>query len=151
MRGILLGTLATVVVGCRGDTKSTTSQPAASAAGVTPAPTGPVVEVRMTGNRTSKAQFEPRVLTIAPGTTVRFINVSGGPHNVAFWPDSVPSGAAAALKNGMPNQVTDLTGPFLTQPNDHYDISFAGAPPGVYRGSCQPHVLLGMTLAITVK
>src|SRR2546426_427397 len=35
--------------------------------------------------RSTKAAFEPATLTIAPGTTVRFINVSGGPHDVAFY------------------------------------------------------------------
>jgi plastocyanin len=82
---------------------------------------------------------------------VRFINVSGGPHDIAFWADSVPKGGAAALKKGMTNQMSDLMGPFLQQANDKYDVSFAGAPPGVYRGYCLPHLALGMKIAITVK
>src|SRR5205807_735267 len=83
---------------------------------------------KMTGNGTTKAAFEPAALTIKPGTTVRFVNVSGGPHNVAFYADSVPKGGADALKKGMPNPMGDLTGPFLTQPNEKYDVSFTGAP-----------------------
>ena len=88
---------------------------------------------------------------VKPGTTVRFINVTGGPHNIAFYADSVPKGAAEALKKGMANAMGDLTGPFLTQPNEHYDVSFAGAPAGTYRGFCLPHVALGMHITIKVQ
>jgi plastocyanin len=146
------------VVACGSEQKPAASQaqaaipasaaPAAPAAVAEPAA---IVEVKMTGNGTTKAAFEPATLTIKPGTTVRFINVSGGPHNVAFYADSIPKGAAEVLKKGMPNAMSDLTGPFLTQPNEKYDVSFAGAPVGVYHGYCLPHVALGMRIAITVK
>ncbi len=125
--------------------------PAPSAAPAAPAAPAAVVEVKMTGNGTTKAAFEPSTLTIKSGTTVRFINVTGGPHNVAFYGDSIPAGAAAALKTGMPNPMGDLTGPFLTQPNEKYDVSFAGAPKGTYKGYCLPHVALGMKLTIKVQ
>jgi plastocyanin len=105
----------------------------------------------MTGNGTTQAAFEPSRLSIKPGSTVRFINVSGGPHNVTFYPDSIPAGAAAALKRGMPNAMSDLSGPFLTKPNETYDVSFAGAPTGTYKGYCIPHVALGMRVTITVE
>jgi plastocyanin len=82
---------------------------------------------------------------------VRFINVSGGPHNVAFYADSIPKGAADALKKGMPNTMGDLMGPFLSQANEKYDVSFAGAPVGKYRSYCMPHVAMGMFMTITVQ
>jgi plastocyanin len=160
MRFILFTTLvAFAVVAGGGDKKSAASQAEAAtpaSAGqpaVTPAaePAGAVVEVKMTGNGTSVAAFEPNKLTIKTGTVVRFINVSGGPHNIAFYGDSVPKGGADALKKGMPNAMGDLMGPFLTQPNEKYDVSFAGAPTGVYKGYCLPHVALGMHIAITVQ
>src|SRR3989454_1091404 len=110
-----------------------------------------VVEVKMTGDGTSKAAFEPATLTVKTGSVVRFINVSGGPHDIAFYTDSVPKGAVDALKKGMANTMGDLVGPFLTQPNEHYDVSFAGAPAGKYRGYCLPHVALGMNITITVQ
>jgi plastocyanin len=119
--------------------------PAASAA------TGPVVEVKMTGNGSTKAAFEPNSITVPAGGTVRFINVSGGPHNITFWGDSLPAGGAAALNAGMKNTVDNLSGPFLTQPNETYDVSFANAPKGTYKGYCTPHLTLGMKLAITVQ
>jgi hypothetical protein len=36
----------------------------------------------------------------------------------------------------MPNPMADLMGPFLTQPNETYELSFAGAPRGTYKGYC---------------
>ena len=161
MRLTLLPALPALValgaVACGGGNKPATSQaqaatPAAPAAAtLSPAAPAAIVEVKMTGDGTTKAAFEPATLSIATGTTVRFINVSGGPHDIAFWADSVPKGGAAALKKGMANQMSDLMGPFLQQPNEKYDVSFAGAPAGVYRGYCLPHLALAMKIAITVK
>jgi plastocyanin len=162
MRWTVLGSLVAFgVVACGGEKKTDVSQTGAvSTANAAPAPatatsetSNPpaVVEVKMTGNGTSIAAFDPATLTVKPGTVVRFINVSGGPHNVAFYTDSVPKGGVEALKKGMTNTMGDLVGPFLTQPNEHYDVSFAGAPAGKYRGYCMPHVALGMYITINVK
>jgi plastocyanin len=161
MRFTALTTLLVFGAAACGEKKPEASQaaaatPAAAQAVPEPAPDAPaapaaVVEVKMTGNGTTKAAFEPATLTVKPGTVVRFINVSGGPHNVAFYADSIPKGAAEALKKGMPNTMGDLMGPFLTQPNEKYDVSFVGAPVGKYRAYCMPHVALGMFMWITVK
>ncbi len=152
MRFTLFTSLAAfAIVACGGDKKSAASQAEAATPAPAAAPAGAVVEVKMTGNGTSVAAFEPSKLSIKTGTTVRFINVSGGPHNVAFYADSIPKGGADALKKGMANAMGDLTGPFLTQPNEKYDVAFAGAPAGVYKGFCLPHVALGMHIAITVQ
>jgi len=70
---------------------------------------------------------------------------------VAFYGDSIPKGGLEALKKGMPNPMGDLTGPFVTQPNEKYDVAFAGAPAGTYKGYCMPHVALGMHITITVQ
>jgi len=150
MRFTLLTTVVALgALACGGDKQADQTPPAGQPA--TPGASGPVVEVKMTGNGNNLAAFEPNALTIAPGTTVRFINVSGGMHNVAFWGDSVPAGAAAVLTAAMPNTIDNLSGPFLMQPNDTYDISFANAPKGTYKGYCAPHLALGMKIAITVQ
>src|SRR6266480_1388717 len=79
MRFTLLTTLvAFTAVACGGEKKSAASQaeaatptPAApSAAPASAEPAGAVVEVKMTGNGTSQAAFEPSKLTIKTGTTV---------------------------------------------------------------------------------
>ena len=150
MRLTWIGTMAVLgAVACGGgEQQADQTQTQMSA---TPAAGGPVVEVRMTGDGSTKAAFEPATLTIAPGTTVRFINVSGGPHNVAFYGDSIPAGAATVLNAAMANRMDNLSGPFATAPNETYDISFAGAPTGRYKGFCLPHVAMGMKIAITVQ
>jgi plastocyanin len=150
---VAVGALA---CGKKGDQNQSTQNPPAPAAAATDSGAAPaggqVVEVKMTGNGSTRAAFEPSSITITPGTTVRFTNVSGGPHNIAFWSDSVPSGAAAALQQGMKNTIDNLSGPFLTQPNDTYDVTFpANAPKGNYKGYCVPHVTMGMKLAIKVQ
>ena len=153
MRFTLLTTVVALgALACGGDKQASQTQtPAADQSAATPAATGPVVEVKMTGNGTNVAAFDPKTLTIAPGTTVKFINVSGGMHNVAFWGDSIPAGAAAPLAAGMPNTIDNLSGPFLMNANDTYQVSFANAPKGTYKGYCVPHVALGMKIAITVQ
>jgi len=152
MRFTLLTTIAALgALACGGGKQADQTQTAAAQSSATPAPAGPVVEVKMTGNGSTVAAFDPKTLTIAPGTTVRFINVSGGPHNIAFWGDSIPAGAAAALNAGMPNAIDNLSGAFLTNPNATYDVSFASAPKGTYKGYCVPHAALGMKLTITVQ
>jgi plastocyanin len=143
------------VVACGGGERQAeppqNAQTAAAAASAA-VPPGAVVEVRMTGNGRDRAAFEPNALTITPGMTVRFINVSGGPHNVAFWADSIPAGARDGLNAAMPRRLTDLHGPYAVQPNETYDIVFgAEALRGAYKGYCAPHLALGMTLVITVQ
>ena len=152
MRFALLTTVVAIgALACgKGDQTQTQGAPPAAPAGAAAA-TGPVVEVKMTGNGSTTAAYEPSSLRIAPGTTVRFINVSGGPHNIAFWQDSVPASGAAVLNANMTNTVDNLSGPFLTNANESYDVSFANAPRGTYKGFCTPHLMLGMKIAITVE
>jgi plastocyanin len=152
MRFALLTTvvaISAIACGKQGDQNQTQSAPPAAPAAATS--TGPVVEVKMTGNGSTRAAFEPNAITIPAGATVRFVNVSGGPHNITFWPDSIAAGGAAALNAGMKNTIDNLSGPFLTQPNETYEVSFANAPQGTYKGYCTPHLTLGMKIAIKVE
>ena len=142
--------LALGALACGGGEKQQ-AQPETPAQDQAAATAGPVVEVQMTGTG-STAAFEPAALTIAPGTTIRFINASGGPHNVAFWGDSIPAGAGAALNAAMAGRTMgDLSGMMVTQPNETFDVSFAGAPTGLYKGYCLPHQAMGMKIDITVQ
>ena len=96
-------------------------------------------------------RFEPADITIKAGDGIRWTMVSGGPHNVTFWPDSIPSGAQGVLQANMPKTMSPLMGPLLTNPNETYTILFAGAKPGIYKYYCTPHLALGMTAQITVQ
>jgi plastocyanin len=99
----------------------------------------------------STYKFDPAELTIKAGDVINFHNKSGGPHNVSFWADSIPSGAADVLKGSMPDQMAPLEGPLLTEPDAVYKVSFAGAPKGDYKFYCLPHLALGMHGKITVQ
>ena len=111
---------------------------------------GKTVEVQMIGDA-SGYRFAPAKLTIQRGDRVKFTLVSGPPHNVVFWTDSIPKGAAARLGKAMSNTVGPLTGPFLMNAGESYLVSFEGLPAGKYRYYCAPHLALGMTATIDVK
>jgi plastocyanin len=130
--------------------QQTTATPAQGAPAAPPTGTGTSHDVNMVLEGSSY-KYVPDQLTIKPGDAVRFVNVSGGPHNVSFWADSIPSGAAEPLKAGMPDQMAPLEGQLLTEPNAAYTISFAGAPSGEYKFYCLPHLALGMKGRITVQ
>ena len=138
----------------QGTTAAPEQQPApaanAPAANAPAAGTGKTHDVNMVLDG-SKYKYDPENLTIKSGDVVRYHNKSGGPHNVSFWADSVPSGAADALKKNMPNQMAPLEGPLLTEPNTTYEVSFAGAPKGQYKYYCLPHLALGMRAKLTVQ
>jgi plastocyanin len=151
--------LAVILAACGGEKK--TDQPAAGgdsvgapAAAPTPAAaqaaTGKTHDVNMVLDG-SKYKYDPDNLTIQSGDVVRYHNKSGGPHNVSFWPDSVPKGAADVLTKNMPDQMAPLQGPLLTEPDAVYEVSFAGAPKGDYHIYCLPHLALGMRGKVTIK
>ena len=108
------------------------------------------VEVQMIGDATGY-KFSPAKITIQKGDKVKFTLVSGPPHNVVFWEDSIPKGAAAKLGKAMTKTVGPLTGPFLLNTGETYEISFAGLPAGTYKYYCAPHLALGMRAVIEVK
>ena len=108
------------------------------------------VEVQMIGDGTGY-RFSPAKVTIKRGDKVRFTLVSGPPHNVVFWSDSIPKGGADALTKGMPQTMDKLTGPFFMKTGDAYVVSFAGVPAGIYHYYCAPHLALGMKATIEVK
>ena len=121
-------------------------QPAAAA----PAATGAVHDVNME-LRDGRYIYDPLQLTIKVGDTVRWINLSGGPHNVAFYQDKIPAGAADLLNTAMANRLGPLSGPLLTDSLAAYQISFAGAPAGTYDYYCLPHEALGMKASLTIQ
>jgi plastocyanin len=151
--------LAIALAACGGEKKpeaqSTTTttaapeQPAAAPAAA-PAAGGTNHDVNMVLDG-STYKYDPAELTIKAGDVVTFHNKSGGPHNVSFWTDSIPSGAADVLKGTMPDQMAPLEGPLLTEPDAAYKISFAGAPTGQYKFYCLPHLALGMHGKLTVQ
>jgi plastocyanin len=86
-----------------------------------------VVEVKMT----SGLRFEPADLTIAPGTTVRWVNASSLFHTIT--PDGHSEWASASVNNQ----------------GDTFLHTFNSA--GDFPYYCQPHRSAGMTGTITVQ
>jgi plastocyanin len=141
---------ALVVVACSGEKGAAPKAGSpAGASRVGAASTGTTHDVNMQVVK-GKFFFSPDTLTIKPGDAVRWHNLGGGPHNVAFKKDKIPAGADAVLNAAMPNRTSSVTGPFLTDSGATYEVSFAGAPAGSYTYSCQPHELLGMIATLTV-
>lgn len=87
---------------------------------------GPVVDIELVG-----MTFDPATVTIEVGTTVQWINVSGGPHTVT------PDGHAA------------WTAASLTTPGQTFSHTFTTA--GTFAYYCDPHRSVGMTGVITVQ
>jgi plastocyanin len=129
---------------------ATTSAPAPTGA-VAPAPiTGTTHEVKMIGDATGY-RFEPATLTIKSGDGVKYVMVSGGPHNVAFQNVTDPA-ASAQLDANMPGQkMGPLSGPMVMQPNEAYSVSFGKVPAGKYDYICVPHSAMNMKGTITVQ
>ena len=111
---------------------------------------GDTVTVQMIGS-SSGYSFKPSMVRIKTGQSVKFVTVSGGPHNVTFDPQDVPDGAAATLDQDMPRQQAKLTGPLVTNPDDSYIITFKDAKPGAYKFYCLPHQSFGMQGTIIVE
>jgi plastocyanin len=135
-----------------GATASTQTPPAGGTAqgGSGAAITGTTHEVRMLlDGQTYK--FEPADLTIKQGDGVKWVMVSGAPHNVAFDPAKIPDDVEQVLAANMPEQQAPLSSKYLTQPNETYTVSFANVKPGTYDYVCTPHVMMGMTGKITVQ
>lgn len=115
-----------------------------SARPVTP---GTQLSVVMRGQRFFPARVEATV-----GDTVRFEMESGGPHNIAFDPDSIPAGALAALARNMGSDPRFLVMPeMLIMRGEAYTLPLAGLPPGTYPFFCTPHLGNGMRGELIVR
>jgi plastocyanin len=128
---------------------TTTSTTTATGSTTAAAPiTGKVHEVKMIGDGTTY-KFDPANIEIKQGDGVKFIMVSGGPHNVAFL--DTPAAAQAQLSANMPTQMKELTSPMMMTPNETYTVSFANIPAGTYNFHCEPHAAMGMKGKIKVE
>ena len=154
--------LSIVLAACGGENKSASDQPATAdqpaadqqaapsqpGAGNTPAAAGATHDVNMVLEGSSY-KYVPDQLTIGPNDLIRYHNKSGGPHNVAFWADSIPSGAASAIT--VPDPMAPLSSKLVVAPNEIIEVKLNNAPAGEYKYYCTPHLALGMKAKLTVK
>jgi plastocyanin len=96
-------------------------------------------------------RFEPSKITVERGDAVRFVNVSGGPHNVEFDRGTVPVEAIGPLSAAMANELGNLSSGMVSEADAAVTIIFDDVPSGTYRFFCTPHIGKGMTGAVTVR
>jgi len=102
-------------------------------------------------------KYVPDKITAKEGDAIKFINVSGFPHNVSFKAEQVPDDVEGTLAQNMPAnaygmaKLGPMVGPLLTQANQTYTISLAGMKAGEYPFVCTPHEAMGMKGTITIQ
>jgi len=97
-------------------------------------------------------RFEPANVTVKQGDGIKFVVVSGGPHNVAFDPATIPGDVKAQLDANMgSDKMSELSSNMKMNPGESATISFAKIKPGQYPYHCTPHLALGMKGVITVQ
>jgi plastocyanin len=148
--------LAVILAACGGE-KKTMDQPAAgdsagapdqSAPAAAPAATGKTHDVSMEfDGKTYK--YVPDQLTIGPNDVVKYHNKSGGPHNVSFWEDSIPKGAASHIV--VPEPIGPLASKLAVAPDEVLEVKFNDAPKGDYKFYCTPHVAFAMKGKLSVQ
>ncbi len=107
-------------------------------------------EVRMI-NENGAYKYSPAKLMVKRGDSVKFVMVSGAPHNVAFETEGMPQAAQTSLDAAMTDQMQPFAGPLLMKEGQSYTISFANVPDGTYSFFCMPHVAMDMKGTITVQ
>ena len=113
--------------------------------------TGTTYEVKMIGDAKGY-RFEPASLTIKPGDGVKFVNVIGGPHNVAFDAAAIPADVKPQLDANMgTDKMGELNSSLKMNPGETITISFANIKPGTYAYHCVPHLAMNMKGTITVQ
>ena len=162
--GMALVTGALALAACGGgdtgevDTAATAGAPAgagaapagAAGAAAAAAPTGTIHTVNMVlENGTYK--YDPAEITVAPGDGIRYVMVSGGPHNVHFDSLQADNPAFAQLNANIPNKMGDLMSNYLTNPGEEVVVSFTNVPAGRYAYVCDPHAAMNMRGAVVVQ
>ena len=146
-----------VAVDTSAATTTTTTTTSSTTAG-TPAATGTMApitgtthEVKMIGDAKGY-RFEPANITVKQGDGIKFINVIGGPHNVAFDPATIPADVRPQLDANMgTDKMGELSSNMKMNPNETITVSFANIKPGQYPFHCVPHLAMGMKGVITVQ
>ena len=131
-------------------TPAGTTTPAGGTAVMAPI-TGTTHEVKMLGDAQGY-RFEPANITVKQGDGIRFLMVSGGPHNVAFDPATIPADVRPQLDANMgTDKMGELSSNMKMNPNETITISFANIKAGQYPYYCVPHLAMNMTGVITVQ
>lgn len=137
-------------------TTTNTTTGGATTSGATGAVAGaPITGTTKTVNMVGDAKgyrFEPANITVKQGDGIKFVVVSGGPHNVAFDPATIPADVKPQLDANMGTEkMGELSSALKTNNGESTTISFAKIKPGQYPFHCTPHLALNMKGVITVQ
>jgi plastocyanin len=99
----------------------------------------PATVVRMTGDKS----FEPKTITVKPGDTVVWKNVSDMVHTVT----DIPAQAITKDDAALPSNAKEFDSG-LIQPGKDYSYTFT--VPGTYKYFCVPHETAGMVGTVVV-
>src|SRR6478672_5905087 len=145
-----------VAVDTSATTTTTTATPAggatATGGAATAAPiTGKTITVNMVGDAKGY-RFEPANVSVKQGDGIKFVVVSGGPHNVAFDPATIPADIKGQLDANMgTDKMGELSSNMKMNAGEAVTVSFANIKPGQYPFHCVPHLALNMKGVITVQ
>lgn len=154
--GALIRVACLLLTGCRatGDAgvSATPREPAAPRNDANArAVTGTIHTVRMLMDHEG-FRFDPSYLTVIAGDGVRFLMVSGVPHNVSFDTAFVPRAARPQLRANLSLiGGHDYNVPVVTTIDSAFVVSTAGLASGDYLFYCAPHRSLNMHGVLTVK
>jgi plastocyanin len=160
MRFLGSALVASVIVlgACGGGEKAPATDAAAPAAAPAPAAasaaapiTGTTHEVKMLGDEKGY-RFEPKDITVKAGDGIKFVFVSGGPHNVAFNVADIPADVKAQLDANLgADKMAELSSKMTMNPGETITLSLGNIKPGAYPYHCTPHLAMNMKGTITVQ
>ena len=160
MRVLAVALLSGVVFlgACGGGGEAPKADSAAMTPPAAPAPTGAVTAAPITGTthevrmmlEGTTYKYEPANITVKSGDAITFINVSGGPHNVAFDAATIPADQKDQLWANMPGAIDGSSPMFVTQ-DERWTLSLGNIKPGKYPFHCTPHLAMNMKGEITVQ
>jgi plastocyanin len=131
-------------------TAAAPAEPVVPAPAGTAAPiTGTIFEVKMIGDAKGY-RFDPAHITAKAGDGVKFVVISGGPHEVAFDLDVVPAETKLQLLVNMPNGANGRS-PLLSAPQETWTLSLGGLKPGKYPFFSTPRLPQGMKGEIEIR
>jgi plastocyanin len=113
--------------------------------------TGTTHEVKMLGDAQGY-RFDPVNITVKQGDGIKWVMVSGGPHNVAFDVATIPADVRPQLDANMgTDKMGELSSNMKMNPGETITVSFANIKPGKYPYNCVPHIAMNMKGVVTVQ
>lgn len=148
---VAVDTSSTTSTTTTGTTTTPTTTPTTGGAVAMAPITGATKTVNMVGDAKGY-RFEPANITVKQGDAIKFVVVSGGPHNVAFDPATIPADVKGQLDANMgTDKMGEMSSNMKMNPGESITVSFGNIKPGQYPFHCTPHLALNMKGVITVQ